>query len=256
MSLLIESTPYSSLIYSLGVWTLALVELHDGSFVSCSSDKTAKRWAITRTDNKTLQLLGTFLGHTNWVVCAVEKDNDTILTGSLDYRLKEWNTTSCECLRTVEVASEVYALTKTRNGERIMCGLLDGSIEVRNTDGLGLIFVVNIHAIEVVFCIRELEDGSFVSTSSDKTMKRWNDKGEVLQVFSGHVNSVLTVIQMTSDTIVSSGDRTLKLWKLSTGECLSTIKAHADRIPGLFKLSKDKFVSASTDKTIRVWDVR
>jgi len=189
-------------------------------------------------------------------MCAVEKDNDTIITGSRDDRLKEWNTTSYQSLRTVNVYSEVYALTKTRNGERVLCGLLDGSIEVRNTDGLGLIFVVNTHAREVVFCIRELEDGSFVSTSCDKTMKRWNDKGEVLQVFSGHVNSVLTATQMTSDTIVSSGDRTLKLWKLSTGECLSTIKAHVESIPGLFKLSKDKIVSASTDKTIRVWDVR
>ena len=73
------------------------------------------------------------------------------------------------------------------------------------------------------------EDGSFVSAAW-KTMKRWDEKGTVLQTFSGHSNYINRVIELNRDVIVSaqSKDTTVKMWKVSTGECLRTLTLHSD----------------------------
>ena len=82
---LFESTPSVSVRRPHKEVVNALVELHDGSFVSCSSDKTAKRWL---TKNNELQILGIYKGHSEYVWCVIEKDDNTLLTGSFDQTMK------------------------------------------------------------------------------------------------------------------------------------------------------------------------
>ena len=38
-------------------------------------------------------------------------------------------------------------------------------------------------------------------------------------------------------------------------ETLKTIDAHSDMITSIFQLSKNKLISCSNDKTIKIWDV-
>jgi WD40 repeat protein len=42
---------------------------------------------------------------------------------------------------------------------------------------------------------------------------------------------------------------------LNNGENLKIINAHSDYIRSLVKLSKNKIISCSDDKTIKVWDI-
>ena len=86
-------------------------------------------------------------------------------------------------------------------------------------------------------------------------MKRWDEKGTVLQTFSGHSDFIRKVIELNRDTIVSaSNDTTVKMWKVSTGECLRTLTLHSKRVYGLEKVKDGVFVSGSLDKRIVVWD--
>jgi len=62
-----------------------IVELRDGTLVSCSSDKTAKRWSISHDnsnhnnndsdyDHSGVRLLTTYVGHQSEVMSVAEKD--------------------------------------------------------------------------------------------------------------------------------------------------------------------------------------
>jgi len=233
----------------------ALAQLTDGSIITCSSDYSAKRWLIIYENNvKILQQAGTYTGHSHSVRGVIEKDKTTIITGSRDRTLKEWETTSCECINTLKIGSGVYCMLKTKTKLRFVCGLGNGMIEIRRVSDLVLLSSFNIHS-DTVYCVCELKDGSFVSGANDYMLSRWNDCGKILQVFPGHTDGVYKVIKLKNNIVVSAaGDRTLKLWKLSSGECLHTSDLHTNDICGLIKISDDKFISGSSDQTIRIWD--
>src|SRR5207245_2793411 len=119
-------------------------------------------------------------------------------------------------------------LLKTKEKSRFVCGLGNGTVELRRVSDLGVLSSFKIHReSEAVESICELEDGSFVS-AAENTMKRWDDKGRVLQTFFGHSHSIYRVIELNRDVIVSaSKDTTVRMWRVSTGECLRTLTLHS-----------------------------
>jgi len=124
-TLYVESTPSLFVDSSHRDKVNELLGLSDGcSFVSCSDDGTIKRWAISTKDNsnsssgtgnyKTLELVGTYIGHKSAVCCGLEMDDNTLVTGGYDEVLKVWNINTCECLKSVTTTSKVSALFKTK----------------------------------------------------------------------------------------------------------------------------------------------
>ena len=47
----------------------------------------------------------------------------------------------------------------------------------------------------------------------------------------------------------------MKIWKIETGECLKTIKAHTRVINKITLISDNRFVTCSADKTIKLFDL-
>jgi len=145
-------------------------------------------------------------------------------------------------------------MTKTKDSISVVCGFENGTIEMMSLSDFRVNSHFKLHG-DAVSCVSELSDGSFVSGACDNMVKRWNERGVVLQNFAGHTQWIWGALELTGGTIVSaSDDMTLKLWKLSTGECLRTMRLHSGLIYGLVKVSESKFASGSSDKTIRVWD--
>jgi len=171
--------------------------------------------------------------------------------------LKEWIIDTCECLFTLEVGCEVYSLSKSKDNKRIACGLSDGRIEMRRMSDFGCWASFHFHS-GAVYSLCTLEDGSFISGSGDRTMKRWSgEDGVVLQNFSGHRNAISRVIQLKSDVIVSASlNKVLKIWKVSSGECLHTLSLHSNLLYGLVKISDGLFASGAEDESLRVWNER
>eukprot|EP01102_Stenamoeba_stenopodia_P013859 TRINITY_DN4545_c0_g2_i2.p1 TRINITY_DN4545_c0_g2~~TRINITY_DN4545_c0_g2_i2.p1 ORF type:complete len:109 (+),score=24.00 TRINITY_DN4545_c0_g2_i2:202-528(+) len=74
--------PFASFKPGHSQWVNDIIQLSDDTLVSCSWDKTLKRWT------KEGQLLTTFTGHNHYVQCVMEVDNDTFLSGSSDKTIK------------------------------------------------------------------------------------------------------------------------------------------------------------------------
>jgi len=198
----------------------------------------------------------------------VEKDSNNLITASDDGTLKVWNTTTFECLDTISIRSEGMCLLKTRSGRHLLCGFEDGFIEVRQLSDLSLVSSIDLIGSRArrwpVSSLCELDDGTFVAALID--LKRFHalsvgkekgcGVGVVLQTFSGHTNRVTTVIELKHDIIVSASlDEKVKMWRVSSSECLRTLTQHDDYVFGLVKLTKEGyFASGSMDRTIRVWN--
>jgi len=145
-----------------------------------------------------------------------------------------------------------------KSKKSLVCGLYNGTVEIRRVSDLELLssFLLEHHACYAILCVCELEDGSFVSGSADQTLKNWDGTGKRLHTFIGHSKGVNRVIELKRDVIVSaSNDSTVKIWRVSTGECLKTLTIHSSSVYGLEKVKNGMFVSGSQSPGLMVvWD--
>ena len=196
-------------------------------FVSCSDDKTAKRWMRTiNNDNNLLQLLGTYRRTQRWrFVCDGERRQHSPhwITSIKHWRFGTKPLASVSTL--FRWVLRFVVCWKRKTTLVLFVGWTSGGrVEMRRVSDLGVLSSFKIHeGHESVVSICELEDGSFVSADW-VTMKRWDEKGTVLQTFSGHSNAY-----QQSDRVEQRRHRecinrqTVKMWKVSTGECLRTL---------------------------------
>jgi len=74
--------------------------------------------------------------------------------------------------------------------------------------------------------------------------------------FSGHSDWIFCVKAFNDNQIVScSRDKSIKIWDISTGDCIKTLLGHSDAVFSIAILSNNRIVSCSLDKSIRIWDV-
>jgi platelet-activating factor acetylhydrolase IB subunit alpha len=106
------------------------------------------------------------------------------------------------------------------------------------------------------------------SCSSDLTIKLWDpsDDYKNIKTLPGHDHSVSAVrfipsgaagAPASSNLLVSaSRDKTLRIWDVTTGYCLKTIRGHAEWVRDVYPSIDGRFlVSCGTDQTARLWDI-
>ena len=67
--------------------------------------------------------------------------------------------------------------------------------------------------------------------------------------------TVLLLCDLGNNKFVSAGDTLMQLWNGSTCSKIADLKGHTNSIQSICKLNDDRFASASSDKTIRIWSI-
>jgi hypothetical protein len=237
-----------------------VVQLADGRVVSGSGDNTLKVWNVnTGVCERTLE------GHSEWVECLIQLADGRVVSGDGDCKLKVWNVNTGVCERTLEGHSEwVYCLVLLADG-RVMSGSDDHTLKVWN---------VNTGVCEKtleghnggIHCLVQLADGRVVSGGGLTVMddddgfylKVWNVNTGVCKNISetleGHGECVYCVVQLADGRVVSgSGDNTLHVWNVNTGEIEQTLEGHTASVICLVQLADGRVVSGDGDGKLMVW---
>ncbi|EAL60740.1 hypothetical protein DDB_G0293412 [Dictyostelium discoideum AX4] len=102
-------------------------------------------------------------------------------------------------------------------------------------------------------------DGKYLVTGGEeKLIKVWDTESmQVVETFKGHkdVISALTFRKGTYTLYSGSNDRTIKIWDLSQMAFVDTRYGHQSPITAMDSLSRERCISVSTDKTVRVWKI-
>ena len=81
---------------------------------------------------------------------------------------------------------------------------------------------------------------------------------QCVATLTGHTDFVWSVIALPSGQLVSSSDKTLKVWDLAQpdgSQCVATLIGHTGWVRSVIALPSGQLVSCSHDKTLKVWDL-
>lgn len=108
-------------------------------------------------------------------------------------------------------------------------------------------------SLSVCSLFADNENGLLLSGSWDQNCHVWKDN-KTKKVLKGHNAAVWAVASLQRMIFTASADKTIKRWD-EKGECVFTYTQHTDCVRGLAILSKERFLSCSNDATIKLWNV-
>ena len=227
--------------------------------VSGSRDKTLRIW-----DLDTRRLRGhPLVGHTQSVLCLQfdpTEDEDVVISGSSDTDVIVWRFSTGQQIHKIPQAHRESVLNLRFDHRYLVTCSKDKLIKVWNrhelmpTDAAYPKYnqksqaKLPAHFIDTSSMSPSLLEAK-ISSRQIKPLRPY----QLIMVLDGHAAAV-NAIQIDGDLIVSaSGDRFIKIWRLSDGMLLRTLQGHQKGIACVQSDSK-RIVSGSSDNTVRIYD--
>jgi WD40 repeat protein len=218
-------------------WVESVSFSPDGSLLaSGSADDTIKLWRVA--DGA---LVRTLTGHTNWVwSVSFSPDGSLLASGSHDHTIKLWRVSDGSLVRTLTGHTGfVRSVSFSPDGSLLASGSGDKTIK-----------------------LWRVADGALVRTLTGHTNWVWRQMVRAVRWggvdLTGHTNWVWSVSFSPDGSLLASGgdDKTIKLWRVSDGALVRTLKGHTDRVRSVsFSPDGSLLASGSKDGTIKLWRV-
>ena len=215
---------------------------------SGSQDRSVKLW-----DCQTQCLTQTLTGHSSAVnAVAFSPDGQILISGSSDKTIKLWR--SGECYRTLGGHRlAVNAVAFRNDGAQIASASADGTVRLWDITGKCLqILSGHTQAVRAV----AFSPSGLIASGGDGPIRLWNLEQGTCRLLSGHPWAVSALLFSPDGKylISASWDKTLKIWRVETGEEICALSGHTDSINGI-ALAGELLISASKDKTVKLWQI-
>lgn len=189
-----------------------------GRIYSGSRDRTVKIW-----DADTGLCLFTLKGHEGSVLC-MDFDEEVLLTGSSDSNVFIWDLTK------INQGKEPTVIRKLREHSA-------GVLDVR------------------------MNDRYILTCSKDATCRVYDrhDDYKTVNIYRGHGGPInaggISSLDGVLHAVTASGDNSIQLWNLLTGELFRTFEGHTKGL-ACVSVVGSTVISGSSDHTVRIWDAK
>ena len=164
--------------------------------------------------------------------------------------------------RTLKVTDDVLSLRFSPDSRLIALALLDNTVKVFFVDSLKVFLDLYGHKLPVLNMDISFDSKLVVTCSADKNVRLWGlDFGDCHKAFFAHQDSIMQVAFVPHNQdgnghhfFSASKDHVLKYWDGDKFEQIQKLEGHHGEIWALaISRTGDFLVSASHDKSIRVW---
>lgn len=253
------------------------------SLISSSRDGTIKLWNLDQ--KKEVQ---TFRGHRGWVnQIAFGQSDRQILSGGEDGTIKIWEVGKSGAIRSFNAHRERVTSVSIAPNRQSILSSGDNLAKLWTLSGKEIATFEG-HRDQVNTAIYSPDGRTIATGSIDQTIRLWNLEGALLATIQGHGAAVMNLSFSPAGTqlLSASADKTARVWQVSTLAKLNTgfsalavngsmiaiatpdqtiqvqqdgnlriLKGHTAPITQL-RFSGDTLISASADKTIRIWNAK
>lgn len=245
----------------------------DGRWIASGGrDRKLRIW-----DAKTRDCLAVLDGSSTVSVnaVAITPDSSRVVSGGGDKKVKIWSISTGHCLATLDGhEGSVSSVSVTADGQLLVSGSSDRTIRLWHLPSLACVAVLS--GPHSGFVSVAAGPGLSLSSASsseaatapppllvstcdtDRNVSVWELAASPC-VFSllGHARPVSAVATSPDGRLLISGDqdKTVKVWDAATGTLLTSFDCHRMRISALVVTADNKLVTASWDKTVKVWDL-
>lgn len=259
--------------YSQGLkYTMHTMGSHDdevlGVFVNednskvatCSLDESIKIWALP--EGKEIMTLKGHLGQVNNI--SFSGNDKWLASGSSDQTIRIWDVSTGEQLKVLKGHTDqvigVY-FSQDDSATFVASTSFDKTVKLWDIRLGTEVKTLREHTQPTNNVAYSYDGKTIASCSDDKTIKIWSTDlttKESLMTLLGHEFPVLSCIYSFDSKKLASCDEggNILIWSMPEGKLLRKIKAHSELIQDVsFAEDNNTLVSASLDKTVKLWDV-
>ena len=201
-------------------------------------------------------------GHSSGVhSVAFSPDGRTMVSGSGDDTIKQWDTASGTEIRTLQGHSDsVLSVAFSPEGSTLASGSSDNTIKIWDTASGTEIRTLQGHSDSVRSVAFSLDGRTMASGSDDNTIKLWDTaSGTEILTLEEHSISVHSVAFSPDGRTLASGGyggNTIKLWDTAGGTEIRILEGHSSWVDSVaFSPDGRTLASGSNDNTIKLWKV-
>jgi WD40 repeat protein len=175
--------------------------------------------------------------------------------GAGDQFVRIWDISSGKCERLGGHAHYIQGLTVSPDGKWLASSSWDGSVWIWDVVSKKLL-----HELEGATRVVAISDALLACSAKNGGPIRIHDvrSGECKMILGGHAGPICEMEISPEGYLVScSGDKTIKVWDTTTGECLQTltdVNGIAGHVNALAVLPDGRLIGGSAeDKAVKIW---